>query len=90
VVVLFVTEDALQHLHPGMSRDESGMLGAFDSSCERIRGAAIRAYSRVPQGLLRTRPGRPVMTQRTRDKTWTFRILSLKGVDHPCPPAIIG
>jgi len=46
----FVTEDALQHLHPGMSRDESGMLGAFDSSCERIRGAAIRAYSRGRKG----------------------------------------
>jgi len=46
----FVTEDALTHLHPAMNRDEPGMLGAFDSSRERIRAAAIRAYSRGRKG----------------------------------------
>ena len=46
----FVTEDALKHLHPAMNRDEPGMLGAFDSSRERIRAAAIRAYSRGRKG----------------------------------------
>jgi Protein of unknown function (DUF1488) len=46
----FVTEDALKRLHPEMTRDESAMLGAFDTSRERIRAAAIRAYSRGPKG----------------------------------------
>ena len=46
----FVTEDALKRLHPAMSQDESGMLGAFDTSRERIRAAAVRAYSRGRKG----------------------------------------
>ena len=46
----FVTEDALKQLHPAMHRDEPGILGAFDSSRERIRAAAIRAYSRGRKG----------------------------------------
>ena len=46
----FVTEDALKHMHPAMNRDEPGMLGAFDSSRERIYAAAARAYSRGRRG----------------------------------------
>ena len=46
----FVTEDGLKHLHPAMNRDEPGMLGAFDSNSERIRAAALRAYSRGRKG----------------------------------------
>jgi hypothetical protein len=33
-----------------MNRDEPGMLGAFDSNSERIRAAALRAYSRGRKG----------------------------------------
>ena len=46
----FVTEDALKHLHPAMNQDEPGMLDAFDSSRDRIRAAAIRAYARGRKG----------------------------------------
>jgi hypothetical protein len=46
----FVTEDALKQLHPAMHQNEPGMLGAFDSSRERIRAAAIRAYTRGRKG----------------------------------------
>jgi hypothetical protein len=46
----FVTEDALRHVQPAMVQDEPGILSAFDSNCERIRAAAIRAYSRGRKG----------------------------------------
>ena len=46
----FVTEAALKQLHPAMNQDEPGMLGAFDSSRDRIRAAAIRAYARGRKG----------------------------------------
>jgi len=46
----FVTEDALKQLYPSMNRDEPGMLGAFDANRERIRAAAMRAYSRGRKG----------------------------------------
>jgi hypothetical protein len=46
----FVTEDALKYIHPGMHRDEPGMLDAFDAHRDRICAAATKLYGREQKG----------------------------------------
>ena len=46
----FVTVEALQHVHPAMTQDEAGMLGAFDSNRDRICAAAAKLYARGRKG----------------------------------------
>ncbi|TMJ05924.1 MAG: DUF1488 domain-containing protein [Alphaproteobacteria bacterium] len=46
----FVTAEALRHVHPGMVKDEAGMLGAFDSNRDRICAAAVKLYGRGRKG----------------------------------------
>ena len=46
----FVTAEALKHLNPAMSEDETSMLAAFDSSRDRICVAAARLYARGRKG----------------------------------------
>ena len=46
----FVTAEALKHLDPAMSEDETGMLAAFDSSRDRICVAAVKLYARGRKG----------------------------------------
>ena len=46
----FVTAEALRRVHPALSEDEAGMLGAFDSHRDRICAAAARLYARGRKG----------------------------------------
>lgn len=46
----FVTAEALARVHPTLSPDEAGMLGAFDSHRDRICAAAARLYARGRKG----------------------------------------
>ncbi len=46
----FVSEDALRRMQPDMRRDESGLLGAFDSNRPLIYEAAKKAYARGRKG----------------------------------------
>jgi hypothetical protein len=46
----FVTAEALERIRPSLVQDEAGMLGAFDSSRDRICAAAARLYSRGRKG----------------------------------------
>ena len=46
----FVTAEALARMHPSLSPDEAGMLGAFDSHRDRICAAAARLYTRGRKG----------------------------------------
>jgi hypothetical protein len=49
-VPFFVDADALRHIDPHTTSDESGLLNAFDLNQERIRAAAGRAYARDRRG----------------------------------------
>ena len=46
----FVTEDALKRLQPNVSRDETGLLLAFDANRALIYAAAMKAYKRERKG----------------------------------------
>lgn len=46
----FVTEEALKRLQPNASRDETGLLLAFDANRALIYAAAVRAYKRERKG----------------------------------------
>jgi hypothetical protein len=46
----FVSEEALQRVHPDAARDESGLLGAFDAHRDRIHQAAAKVYARGRKG----------------------------------------
>ena len=46
----FVSEAALQRLHPGMLPDEPGMLRAFDANRDLICAAEAKAYVRGRKG----------------------------------------
>jgi hypothetical protein len=46
----FVTEDALKRLQPNVSRDEAGLLLAFDANRAVIYAAAMKAYKRERKG----------------------------------------
>lgn len=46
----FIGEDALKRLQPDMSRDEGGLLKAFDSHRALIHAAAAKAYKRERKG----------------------------------------
>lgn len=45
-ISFFVEAEALSQMEPKASRDEPGMLGAFDAHRERICKAADKVYSR--------------------------------------------
>lgn len=49
-VPFFVNADALRHIDPNATSDESGLLNAFDLNQDRIRAAAGRAYARERRG----------------------------------------
>lgn len=49
-IPFFVEADALCHIDPKATRDEPGMLGAFDLHRGRIFKAADRVYSRRRRG----------------------------------------
>ena len=49
-VPFFVNADALCHIDPSATSDESGLLTAFDLNGARIRAAAGRAYARARRG----------------------------------------
>jgi hypothetical protein len=49
-VPFFVDADALCHIDPNATIDESGLLNAFDLNQERIQAAAGRAYARSRRG----------------------------------------
>ena len=49
-VPFFVNADALCHIDPNTTSDESSLLSAFDLNKERIRAAADRAYARHRRG----------------------------------------
>ena len=46
----FVTEDALKRLQPDMTRDEAGLLHAFDSHRTSIHAVASKAYTQGRKG----------------------------------------
>jgi hypothetical protein len=46
----FVTEEALQRLQPSATRDELGLLQAFDSNRSAIYAAAMKAFDRKRKG----------------------------------------
>ncbi len=46
----FVTEDALKRLQPEMTRDEEGLLHAFDSHRALIQAVATKAYKQGRKG----------------------------------------
>ena len=46
----FVTEDALERLHPNMRHSEASLLRAFDDNRDAIYVAAMRAYKRERKG----------------------------------------
>ena len=49
-IPFFVEADALCHIDPKTTRDEDGMLGAFDLHRGRIFKAADRVYARNRRG----------------------------------------
>ena len=49
-VPFFVNEAALKRLHPDMSPDEAGLLGAFDLHRDEIYAIAIKVYERGRRG----------------------------------------
>jgi uncharacterized protein DUF1488 len=49
-VSFFVTDDALRHLEPGASADETGLLAVFEAHRDRVLGAAARVYARGRKG----------------------------------------
>lgn len=46
----FVTEEALKRLQPSVTRDELGLLQAFDSNRGAIYAAAMKAFDRKRKG----------------------------------------
>ena len=42
----FINEDALARMQPGVRRDESGFLNAFDANRDKICAAAAKVYVR--------------------------------------------
>jgi hypothetical protein len=46
----FVTEEALQRVEPNVTRDEQGLLQAFDAHRERIHAAAAKVYAKGRKG----------------------------------------
>jgi hypothetical protein len=46
----FVGEDALARIQPGVRRDESGFLNAFDANRDKICAAAAKVYVRGSRG----------------------------------------
>ena len=46
----FVSEDALNRLQPTMTRDEAGLLLAFDNNRAAIYTAAAKAFNRGRKG----------------------------------------
>ena len=46
----FVSEDALNRLQPAMTRDEAGLLLAFDNNRAAIYTAATKAFNRERKG----------------------------------------
>jgi len=49
-IPFFVQADALCHMDPKVTRDESGLLNAFDRHRSQIFKAADRVYSRRSRG----------------------------------------
>jgi hypothetical protein len=49
-VSFFVTDEALRHLQPGASKDETGALAAFGTHRDRVLGAAAKVYARGRKG----------------------------------------
>jgi Protein of unknown function (DUF1488) len=47
---LFVNEEALKAIQPGMLSDEKGLLSAFDLHRALIHAAAIKVYKRGRKG----------------------------------------
>src|SRR4051812_10667153 len=57
-VSFFVTDEALRHLQPGASADETSLLAVFEAHHDRVLRAAARVYARGRKGIVQNRSQR--------------------------------